>query len=175
MTLGLADWYGGNLDVYDGQLLCAGAVLGACCLAPVQARRSVAPLSLEKHNGFSTLFLSAQIVLLVASGRSLVGPEGPWMSLQGCLEVAPEPFWVPSSWILLHDSSARIPPSGFHLKDSSSRIPFAGFPLQASTSRIPPPGFLLQDSSSRTPPQRFLLKDSPSRIPPSGFLLKDCP
>ena len=156
VTLGLDVWSGGNLDVYGGQLLCAGAVLRACCLAPVQAKHSVAPLSSEKHNGFSTLFLSAQIVLLVAPGRSLVGPEGPWMSLQGCLEVAPEPFWV----LLL----------GFF-----PMIPVPGFLPQASTSRIPPPGFHLKDSSSRISPQGFLLKDSSSRISPSGFLLKDFP
>ena len=100
MTLGLDDLFGAHLDIYDGQLLCAGVVLRACRLAPVQAKRSVAPLSSEKHNGFSTLFLSAQIVLLVASGRCLMGSEGPWMSLQGCLEVAPELFWAPSSQTL---------------------------------------------------------------------------
>ena len=31
-----------------------------------------------KHTGFSTLFDSALIVLLVPSGRSLAGPEGSW-------------------------------------------------------------------------------------------------
>ena len=91
VTLGLAIWCAGKSRVYARQLLCAGAVLRACRLAPVQTKHSVASLFAEKHDGFSTLFLSAQIVLLLASGRSLVGPEGPWMSLQGCLEVAPEP------------------------------------------------------------------------------------
>ena len=155
VTLGLDVCSAGNLDVYVDQLSCAGAVLRACCLAPVQARRSVAPLSSEKHNGFSTLFLSAQIVLLVASGRSLVGPEGP----PGLSGGGPRALLGPSSWN--HGACARIPPSGFHFKDSSSRLP--------------PEGFLLQDSSSRTPPQGSPLKDCSSRIPPSGFLLKDCP
>ena len=75
VTLGLGGSSLGNLDVYVDQLLCAGAVLRACCLAPVHARSSVAP------------------------GRSLVGLEGLWMSLQGCLEVPPEP-WSPSSRVL---------------------------------------------------------------------------
>ena len=57
VTLGLAVWSGGDLDVYGDQLLCAGAALRACCLAPVQAKRSVASLFTEKHNRFSTLFV----------------------------------------------------------------------------------------------------------------------
>jgi hypothetical protein len=56
VTLGLAVWFAGNSRVYGDQLLCAGAALGACCLAPVQAKSSLASLSAEKHNGFSTLF-----------------------------------------------------------------------------------------------------------------------
>ena len=67
-TLGLACVNPNNLNTYIIQLLCAGAVFGACRLAPVQTKRSVAPLSAEKHNGFSTLFLSAQKVVLVAQG-----------------------------------------------------------------------------------------------------------
>ena len=141
VTLGLAVWCASHLDVYVDQLLCAGAVLRACRLAPVQTKRSVASLFAEKHNGFSTLFLSAQIVLLVASGRSLVGLEDLWMSLQGCLEVPPEPFWVP-----------RNPPPRFLFQDSSLRIPPQGFLLQDSSSRIPPAVFLSKDFSSRSPP-----------------------
>ena len=99
VILGLADSSGASRALFCHQLLCAGAVLGACCLAPVQARRSPAPLSPEKHYGFSTLFLSGQKVVLLAPGRSLVAPEGPWMSLQGSLEVPPEP-WSPSSRVL---------------------------------------------------------------------------
>ena len=140
VILGLAYLCGASRAFFCHQLLCAGAVLRACCLAPVQARRSPAPLSPEKHNGFSTLFLSAQIVLLVASGRSLVGLDGPWMSLQGCLEVHPEAFWVPRNppWFLFQHSFLRISPQGFILQDSSPRNP--------------PPGFLFKDSSFRIPP-----------------------
>ena len=46
--------------------LCAQAGLRACCLAPVQAKRSVVPFSSEKHNGFSTVFLSGLKVVLAA-------------------------------------------------------------------------------------------------------------
>ena len=68
------------------------------CMSPrSRAKWSVAPLSSEKTLWFQHIFLSAQIVLLVASGMSLVAPECPWMSLQGCLEVPPEPFWVPGN------------------------------------------------------------------------------
>ena len=129
VTLGLGGSSLGNLDVYVAQLLCAGAVLRACCLAPVQARSSVVPLSSEKHNGFSTLFLSAQKVVPVASGRSLVAPEGPWMSLQGSLEVFPGVF---------QGASSRIPTLRSLLKKTFLRIPFAGFLSQGSTSGIPP-------------------------------------
>ena len=119
--------------VYAQQLLCAGAVLRACRLAPVQARSSVAPLSTEKHNGFSTLFLSAQIVLLVTPGSSLVGPEGPWMSLQGCL-FQDSSFRIPPQGFLLQGSSSRIPPPVCLFKDSSSRVPLPGFHLRISLS-----------------------------------------
>ena len=145
--------------------MCAGAVLGACCLAPVQARRSVAPLSPEKHHGFSTLFLSGQKVVLLAPGRplvapgsSLVAPEGPWMSLQGSLEVPREPllesfFQGPSCRI---PSYSEIPPQVILLGDSSCRIPPPGFHFWNSSLRIPHPGFLFQESSSRTLPVGFL-------------------
>ena len=150
--------------VYDDQLLCAGAVLGACCLAPVQTKRAVLPLFAEKHNGSSTLLLSALIVLLVASGMSLVGPEGPWMSLQGCLfqdfslRISPQGF-------LLLGSSSGIPPPACLFKDSSSRVPFPGFHLKDSSCWIPLT-FLRQDTLSRIPPQGFLSQDFTSRVLP---------
>ena len=59
VTLGMADPIAAYSDVYVDSLLCAGAVLRACRLAPVQTKRSVASLFVEKHHGFSTLFLSA--------------------------------------------------------------------------------------------------------------------
>ena len=112
VILGLADLYSASRALLCHQLLCAGAVLGACCLAPVQARRSVTPLSPEKHNGFSTLFLSGQKVVLLAPGRSLVAPEGAWMSLQGFLEVPPEPLLES----FFQGPSSRIPTLRFLLK-----------------------------------------------------------
>ena len=57
VTLGLAVWFAGNLGIYVDQLLCTGAVLRACCLAPVQAKWSVASPSPEKTQGFSILSL----------------------------------------------------------------------------------------------------------------------
>ena len=154
----------GNLDVYARQLLCAGAVLGWCRLAPVQARRSLAPLFAEKHNGFDTLFLSAQKVALVAPGSSLVAPEGPWRSFQGCLEMAPEALLGSC----FQDSSSRFPPLGFLPKEY-----FLGIPLPGFHARISCLGFLPKDSSSRIALPAVLLQDSSFRIPPPGFLLWD--
>ena len=133
VILGLADLFPGNLDVYGGQLLCTGAVLGAYCLAPVQTKHSVAPLSAEKHNGFSTLCLSAQKVVLGALGVPQMPSEDSWMPLQSSLEVAPK-FPLGS---FLKDSPSRIPPLRVLLKESFLRIPLPGFLLQDSTSRIP--------------------------------------
>ena len=152
VTLGLDVWFNGKSHVYGGHFLCAGIADRACCLAPVQARRSLAPLSPEKHNGFSTIFLSAQKVVLVASGMPQMPSEGSCASLQSSLEVTPK--------LLLgsffQDSSSRVP-LRFLLKEACLRIPLAGFYPQDSTSGIPPSGFLLQDSSFRTPPPGFLL------------------
>ena len=141
VILGLADSFRASRALFCHQLLCAGAVLGACCLAPVQARRSPTPLSPEKHSGFSTLFLSGQKVVLLAPGRplvapgsSLVAPEGPWMSLQGSLEVPLEPLL--GSFI--QGSSTRIPPLRILLQEYFLRISLAGFLSRDSTSRIPP-------------------------------------
>ena len=190
VILGLADLFLASRALFCHQLLCAGAVLGACCLAPVQARRSLAPLSPEKHNGFSTLFLSGQKVVLLAPGRSWVAPEGPWMSLQGSLEVPPEPllesfFQGPSSrmptlrslfkWSFLEIPLAGFPPRipllEFPLEDSSARIPLSGFLLQDFSCWIPVLVFLFLDSSSRIPPPGFPFLDYSSRIPLPGFLL----
>ena len=76
MSLGLAVRCGGISDVYVDHLLFAGADLRACCLAPVQARRSVAPPSSKKSIGFGTLFLSAKNVLLLAHGYILGDSRG---------------------------------------------------------------------------------------------------
>ena len=134
MTLGLAVCSAGNLDVYVDQLLCTGAVLGACCLAPVQTKHSVAPLSAEKHNGFSTLCFSAQKVVLGALGVPQMPSEDSWMPLQSFLEVPPKPLLGS----IFQDSSSRVPPLKFLLKESFLRIPLPGFLPQDSTSRIPP-------------------------------------
>ena len=150
MILGLADTSGGRTDVFCDQLLCAGCGDRPCCLAPVQTKRSLAPLSTEKHNGFSTNCLSAQKVLQMAPGVSQMPPEAPNRVLQVAqvaLQRSPRGF-------LFQDSSSRIPPLGFLLKDSSFRIP-SGFLLQASSSRLPPSGFLFQNSFSRIPPLGF--------------------
>ena len=136
VTLGLAVCWDGDLRVYARQLLCAGAVLRACRLAPVQAKRSVASLSSEKHNGFITLFLSAQKVVLVAQGMPQMPSEGSW-SAPGAL-----------SGILL---------PGFFPQDSSSEIPPQEILLEDSSPQLPPPGFHLKDSSLRSPPPVFLL------------------
>ena len=133
VTLGLAVWCGGNLDVYDGQLLCTGALLGACCLAPVQTKHSVAPLSGEKHNGFSTLCPSAQKVVLVALGVPQMPSEDSWMPLQSSLEVPPKPFLGS----FFQNSPSRIPPLRFLLKESFLRIPLPGFHLKDSFFKIP--------------------------------------
>ena len=168
MTLGLAVCLLSPFRVYGDQLLCAGAVLGGCRLAPVQARRSLAPLFAEKHKVFDTLFPSAQKVAMVAPGRSLVAPEGPWRSFQGCLEMAPEALLGSC----FQDSSSRFPSLGFLPKESSLKIPVPGFLPQDPTSRIPQ-GFLIQDFSSRVPPAGFLFQEPSFRIPPPGLLLWD--
>ena len=142
MTLGLAVCSARDLDVHGGQFLRAGAVLGACRLAPVQARRSVAPLSSEKHNGFSTLFLSAQKVVLVAQGMPQMPSEGSWVSLQSSLKGPRAPSGILLPGFFSKDSSSEIPPQKILLEDSSSRLP-PGFHLKESSLRIPPPGFLL--------------------------------
>ena len=177
VILGLADLCCASRTLFCHQLLCAGAVLGACCLTLVQARRSVTPLSPEKHYGFSTLFLSGQKVILLPPGGSLVAPEGPGMSLQGSLEVPPEP-WSPSSRVLppgflLWDSSSSNPSWRFLLRDSSPRIPLLELFLEDSSSRILLSGFLLQDFSCWIPVLVFLFQDSSSRIPPPGFPFLD--
>ena len=156
VTLGMAGSSVGRFHVYVDQLLCAGAVLGTCCLAPVQARRSVASFSPEKHDGFSTLFLSGQKVVLLAPGRSWVAPEGPWMSLQGSLEVPPEPLLES----FFQGPSSRMPTLRSLFKWSFLEIPLAGFP-----PRIPLLEFPLEDSSARIPLSGFLLQDFPA-----GFL-----
>ena len=124
VTLGMADSFAAYSDVYASQLLCAGAVLRACCLAPVQTKRSPAPLFVEKHNGFSTLFLSAQIVAGGWPRWLLRAPGSPSRALSRCPK-APA-------------GTSRIPPLRFLLKESFLRIPLPGFLLQDSTSRIPP-------------------------------------
>ena len=129
-------------DVYVDQLLCAGAVLRACRLAPVQTKRSVGSLFVEKHDGFSTLFVSAQIVAGGWPRWLLRAPGSPSRALSRCRKtptgtsrIFQDPSSeIPSQGILLEDSSSRIPPSGFHpqgflLEDSSSRIPRLGFLL----------------------------------------------
>ena len=58
VTLGLAVWCSGDLDIHVGQLLCASAVLDVCCLAPVQAISSVAQLSSNKNSMISIHFCS---------------------------------------------------------------------------------------------------------------------
>ena len=170
MTLGLADSSAGHLDVYVDQLLLLFTVLGACHVAPIWTKCSVAPFSAEKRNDFSTLCLSAQKVLQMAPGVSQVLPEPPPEPPSGCPEV---PSRLPFPRFLLQDSSSRTRPLGFLLKHSSSRIPLSGFLLsQDSFCGIPASGFLFHDSASRLPLSGFLLsQDSFCRIPPPGLLL----
>ena len=158
------------------QLLCAGCGLGDSRYAPVQTKWSLAPLSTEKHNGFSTNCLSGQKALQMAPGVLQVA--------QVALQRSPRGFLFQDSssrnplGFLLEDSSLRIP-SGFLLQDESSRLPPPGFLFQNSLSRIPLLGFFpwahlsgfLQDSFSRIPPLGFILQGSSFKIPPLGFLL----
>ena len=58
VALGLAVCCAGNLDVYGDQLLCAGAVLGGCRLAPVQTKCLPAPLFAERNIMVSADFVS---------------------------------------------------------------------------------------------------------------------
>ena len=75
VTLGLDVLSIAYLDVYVDQLLCAGAVLRACCLAPVQTKRSPAPLFVEKHDGFRGL-LGLPPELFRGAPKLLLRPPG---------------------------------------------------------------------------------------------------
>ena len=148
MILGLAVSCVGNPGVYDDQLLCAGAVLGACCLAPVQTKRSVAPLFEEKTRWFQHTFpLSPEsgpggLREIPDASRGLLGaPPG----LSGGVPRGPSGILLPG--LLLQVPSSGVPPQGILL-----RIPLPGFLPQDSTS-----GFFFQDSSSGIPALGILL------------------
>ena len=139
-----------------------------CAQAPVQARRLLAQLSSEKHNGFSTLSLSPQ-------KSDLGGPRGimPFLFKDPCSSMPPQGF-------LLKGYSSRIPPQGLFLKDSSSENTpqvvlldgFSSMLFHDSFFRILPLGILLYDSSYMIPSPGFL-QDSSLRILLSGVLFQD--
>ena len=130
VILGLANSALGNLDVYVDQFLCAGCGDHACCLAPVQAKRSLAQLFAETN-----MIDSAQFSLSPESGPG--GSRGAPDAFRGLLDAPPE----------LPGGAPKVS-SGIHLP---------GFFLQGSSSEIPPQGILLEDSSSRIPPPGFHL------------------
>ena len=170
MTLGLAVWCAGDPGLYKNQLLCAGAVLGGCCLAPVQSRRSVAPFFTEKHNAFDTLSPHPRKWPWWLQGDPWWPQRAPGCPSRAIWRWPQRPFWdpasrIPSPGFLLWDSPPRNPLSRFLFQDSSPRIPCLGFLLKDSSSRIS-----LQGSSSRIPLSGALFQDSSSRIAPLGFL-----
>ena len=77
------------------QLLCAGCGLGEGWCAPVQTKWSLAPLSMEKHNGFATFCF-----------QSSLGPLSPQMPPR-CLPDGSQmlPRWLPDA--------SQMPPRWF--------------------------------------------------------------
>ena len=101
VTLGLAVWCAGNPDVYvDAQARYLVHVASLPCRREARSRHF-----LQKNNVVSAHFPSqSRWSSWWLQGDPWWVQRGLWMSLQGCLEVAPESFWVPSSWSILDSS-----------------------------------------------------------------------
>ena len=143
VTLGLADWFVGNLDVYgDKTFVCRRGT--SCMLPRSRAGETVGRVTFcRKTQWFQHTFpLSPEsgpggLREIPDASRGLLGaPEG----LSG---------------------GAPRGPSGILLPGLLLQVPSSGVPPQGILLRIPLPGFLPQDSMLRS-----LLKDSSSRISP---------